>query len=176
MLERIHILNYKCLRDVTVELGDFTIFIGPNDSGKSSFLEVLQAFGKAVDHGYPAAFKDDHSLANLVSGKDPELHIVLEVEGTTPEHRFVYRLEFAGAEWLPRETLDVDGEKVLWTEEAPHPRCCRKWNRPPPKYSRRSSLVVRENSRAVCRSSAARPGCSFYLSSAARHTPSLPPP
>jgi AAA15 family ATPase/GTPase len=36
MFECIHIENYKCLRDVTVELGDFTILIGPNDSGKSS--------------------------------------------------------------------------------------------------------------------------------------------
>ncbi len=84
--------------DVTVDLGDFTILIGPNDSGKSSFLEVLQTFGKTVDQGYSAVFKNDHSLPNLVSGKDLKLHIVLEVGGTTPEHRFVYRLEFGGAE------------------------------------------------------------------------------
>ena len=45
MLERVHIENYKCLRDVTVDLGDFTILIGPNDSGKSSFLEVIQTLG-----------------------------------------------------------------------------------------------------------------------------------
>ncbi len=24
--------------------------------------------------------------------------------------------------WLPRETLEVDGEKVLWTEETPTPQ------------------------------------------------------
>jgi predicted ATPase len=119
MLERIHIENYKCLRDVTVELGDFTILIGPNDSGKSSFLEVVQTFGKLITQGYPATFKDDRSLANLVWGRDSGLDIVLELEGTTPTptHRFVYRLEIPVDARRPRETLQWDGAKVLWTEE-----------------------------------------------------------
>lgn len=52
MIERIHIENYKCLRDVTVELGDFTVLIGPNDSGKSSFLEALQALGGIAERDY----------------------------------------------------------------------------------------------------------------------------
>ena len=116
MLQRIHIENYKCLRDVTVDLGDFTILIGPNDSGKSSFLEVLQTFGKVFQQGYQKSFKDDHSLANLVWGKDPELHIVLAVEGKSQEHAFGYRLELPGGEQPPGEALEWDGEKVLWTE------------------------------------------------------------
>ena len=117
MLERIHIENYKCLRDVTVDLADFTILIGPNDSGKSSFLEVIQTFGMLVTQGYPGTFKGDRSLANLVWGRDPGLHIGLEVEGTTLNHRFVYGLELPVDERPPCETLEWDGAKVLWTEE-----------------------------------------------------------
>ena len=45
MLNRVRVQNFKCLRDVDVELGPFTILIGPNDSGKSSFLSCLQLFG-----------------------------------------------------------------------------------------------------------------------------------
>jgi AAA15 family ATPase/GTPase len=101
MIERIHIENYKCLRDVTVDLGDFTILIGPNDSGKSSFLEAIQTFGKILQKGYPATFVGDRSLANLVWGKDAGRHIVLEVAGTTPGHQFVYRLELpVEEEWV----------------------------------------------------------------------------
>ena len=48
MLDRLHIQNYKCLRDVTVDLGDLTILTGPNDSGKSSFLEVLRGLGRII--------------------------------------------------------------------------------------------------------------------------------
>jgi predicted ATPase len=119
MLERIHIENYKCLRDVTVDLGDFTILIGPNDSGKSSFLEAIQTFGKILQHGYPATFVGNRSLGNLVWGKDAGRNVVLEVEGTTPGHRFIYHLELPVDERPPCESLDWDGEKVFWTEDVP---------------------------------------------------------
>ena len=42
MIKQVHIQNFKCLRDVTVELEPFTVLIGPNDSGKSSFLQACQ--------------------------------------------------------------------------------------------------------------------------------------
>src|SRR5438105_9840588 len=117
MLERIHIENYKCLRDVTVDLGDFTILIGPNDSGKSSFLEIIQAFGKLIQEGYAGIFRGDRSLANLVWRKDAERHIVLEVSGAAASHRFVYHLELPVGQRPPRESLEWDGKKVFWTEE-----------------------------------------------------------
>ena len=46
MLNRVRVQNFKCLRDVDVELFPFTVLIGPNDSGKSSFLAALQLLGK----------------------------------------------------------------------------------------------------------------------------------
>lgn len=46
MLNRVRVQNFKCLRDVDVELSPFTVLIGPNDSGKSSFLTALQLLGK----------------------------------------------------------------------------------------------------------------------------------
>jgi AAA15 family ATPase/GTPase len=45
MLDRIQIQNYKCLRDVEVQLGDFAVLIGPNDSGKTSFLQAIRSLG-----------------------------------------------------------------------------------------------------------------------------------
>ena len=36
MLRNFHVENFKCLRDVAVELEPFTVLIGPNDSGKTS--------------------------------------------------------------------------------------------------------------------------------------------
>src|SRR5438876_11780640 len=89
MLKRIHIENYKCLRDVTVDLGDFTILIGPNDSGKSSFLEVIQTFGKIVPQGYSGLFAGDRSPAILVWRKDSSCLIVMEVTATAAVRRFV---------------------------------------------------------------------------------------
>ena len=41
MLTRVEIKGFKCLHDVSVELGAFNVLIGSNDSGKSSFLQAL---------------------------------------------------------------------------------------------------------------------------------------
>jgi hypothetical protein len=41
MLTRAEIKGFKCLHDVQVDLGAFNVLIGPNDSGKSSFLQAL---------------------------------------------------------------------------------------------------------------------------------------
>ena len=119
MLERIHVKNYKCLRDVMVDLGDFTILIGPNDSGKSSFLEVIRLFGRLVREPYSTIFAGNRSLANLVWRKDAERNIVWEVEATAAEHRFVYHLELPVDRRPPRESLDFDGKKLFWTQESP---------------------------------------------------------
>jgi predicted ATPase len=42
VINKIRIQNFKCLRDVEVELGPFNVLIGPNDSGKSSFLQAIE--------------------------------------------------------------------------------------------------------------------------------------
>ena len=40
--------NYRSLRDVTVEFGDLTVFIGANASGKSAILDALRLLSEAV--------------------------------------------------------------------------------------------------------------------------------
>jgi hypothetical protein len=40
MITRIEALNYRCLRHVAQDLGPFHILVGPNASGKSTFLDV----------------------------------------------------------------------------------------------------------------------------------------
>lgn len=41
MLKSVRIQNFRCLRDVTLELGPFTVFVGPNASGKSAIADAL---------------------------------------------------------------------------------------------------------------------------------------
>lgn len=49
MLETIRIQNFKSLRDVTLDLKQINLLIGPNNSGKSNFLKAL-IFLNAVVH------------------------------------------------------------------------------------------------------------------------------
>lgn len=41
MLERVHIRNFKAIRDATVDLDRFTVIVGPNSSGKTSILQAI---------------------------------------------------------------------------------------------------------------------------------------
>lgn len=43
MIRRVHFANFRALRDVTLDLGPFTVLVGPNASGKTSVLEALQS-------------------------------------------------------------------------------------------------------------------------------------
>jgi len=44
-LKQIRIDGYKNLIDCKVDLGDFNVLVGPNNSGKSNLLEALQMLG-----------------------------------------------------------------------------------------------------------------------------------
>lgn len=48
MITKLRVENFKCLRDVSVELSPFTVLIGKNDTGKSSFLEAVQMLSGLV--------------------------------------------------------------------------------------------------------------------------------
>ncbi len=41
MIDKVRIQNFKCLRDVRVDLERFTVFVGANGCGKTSFLEAI---------------------------------------------------------------------------------------------------------------------------------------
>jgi predicted ATPase len=119
MLDRLHIQNYKCLRDVTVDLGEFNILIGPNDSGKSSFLEVIQFLSKLTQFGYDQTFSGDQSLSNLVWRKESQAKIIWEAAGKILEKPFTYCLEFSPERPYPLERLDFGGRRLFGNDNVP---------------------------------------------------------
>jgi hypothetical protein len=42
MITQVHIEGYKCFESFDIDLGPFTVLIGPNDSGKTAFLEAMR--------------------------------------------------------------------------------------------------------------------------------------
>lgn len=51
MFTRIQALRFRCLRYVDQELGRFTTLIGPNASGKTTFLDVIALLGDLMRNG-----------------------------------------------------------------------------------------------------------------------------
>ncbi len=55
MITLIEALNYRSLKYIRQPLGPFHVLIGPNASGKSTFLDVVAFLGRLVSDGVEAA-------------------------------------------------------------------------------------------------------------------------
>jgi predicted ATPase len=58
MITRIEALGYRCLRYVSQPLGPFHVLVGPNASGKTTFLDVIAFLGQLVSDGPDAAIEE----------------------------------------------------------------------------------------------------------------------
>ncbi len=84
MISRLHVQNFKCLRDVRVDLAPLTVLIGPNDSGKSSILQAIDELSMILGSAQIALPGADDSYNEKVFRRDPQRDIRwLVEEGTT---------------------------------------------------------------------------------------------
>ena len=58
MITRIEALNYRCLRYVSRTLGTFHVLVGPNASGKTTFLDVVGFLKDVVSENLEAALSN----------------------------------------------------------------------------------------------------------------------
>jgi hypothetical protein len=66
VLTSVHIVNFRALKDVTLELSPLTVLVGPNASGKSSVLRALDP----EPPGPIDLWRHDRSLSALVGYVD----------------------------------------------------------------------------------------------------------
>ena len=85
MITLIEAKNYSCLRYTCQHLDPFHVLVGPNDSGKSTFLDVVAFLGEVVSKGPQSAIhsrtKNFHDLIWWRTGNGFEL----AVEAAIPE-------------------------------------------------------------------------------------------
>ena len=80
MIKRLRVKNFKALRDIEIELTPIHVLIGPNDSGKTSILDVLAALCRSVDHDLDQAFLGSWKGAELVWGGQPQVPVTIEAD------------------------------------------------------------------------------------------------
>lgn len=80
MIKRLRVKNFKALRDIEVELTPIHVLIGPNDSGKTSILDVIAALFRSVDHQLNQAFLGSWKGKELVWNGHPDLTVRIEVD------------------------------------------------------------------------------------------------
>ncbi len=88
MITKLHVKNFKCLYDVTIDLAPFTVLIGMNDSGKTSLIEAIRLLGRTTKEEILQVFKGDNIVSNLLSRKDLAKSLFWEVEGKTDASAF----------------------------------------------------------------------------------------
>jgi len=86
MIRLVEAKGYRCLRYVRTKINAFEILVGPNASGKSTFLDVIRFLGDVVSKDLDAAIRErSDNLADLFWRKEGD-HFDLAVEVEIPEH------------------------------------------------------------------------------------------
>lgn len=89
MITLIEAKNFRCLRYVRQSLGEFHILVGPNASGKTTFLDVVAFLGKLVSEGLDAAVSErTQNFSDLLWGRTSQ-GFELAIEARIPEDRRV---------------------------------------------------------------------------------------
>jgi predicted ATPase len=85
MIRLIEARNFRCLRNVCQPLDRYHVLVGPNASGKSSFMDVLRFLGTMVSDGLEAAITErTPNLFDLMWHREGE-RFELAIEAVLPE-------------------------------------------------------------------------------------------
>jgi len=87
MITRIEALGYRCLRYVNQPLGPFHVLVGPNASGKTTFLDVIAFLGRLVSDGPDAAIEERTQNFYDLVWRGEGTQFELAIEARIPELR-----------------------------------------------------------------------------------------
>jgi predicted ATPase len=101
MITRLHVRNFKSLRDIDLSLGPLNVLVGPNMSGKSNILDVFgflhQAFfPEAGTNGISYALAQRGGVNEVLWKGGEDKLITISLEGTDdsdPNTKYRYSLE-----------------------------------------------------------------------------------
>jgi predicted ATPase len=117
MITRLDVENFKCLREVSVELGPLTVLIGANDSGKSSILDAIRVVGRSASEPIAASLaqEDGEGFDALVWRREVERDIALCVTGKAGASAFEYGVTIGRGPSVVSDRLLVDGQPTPWS-------------------------------------------------------------
>ncbi len=85
MICRIEALNFRCLKYVSQPLGSFHVLVGPNASGKTTFLDVVAFLGRLVSDGLEAAVSERTASFQDLVWRRLDSSLELAVEAVIPD-------------------------------------------------------------------------------------------
>lgn len=95
MIRLIEALNFRCLKYVRQELGPFHALVGPNASGKTTFLDVVTFLSKMINDGIESALHERTNNFYDLLWNQKGSFFELAVEAIIPD-RFLHTLQKKG--------------------------------------------------------------------------------
>lgn len=87
MITLIEAKNFRCLRYIRQPLGQFHVLVGPNATGKTTFLDVIAFLGRLVPDGLKTAVGErTQNFQDLLWGRSGN-GFELAIEAAIPEDR-----------------------------------------------------------------------------------------
>ena len=87
MITLIEAKNFRCLRYIRQQLGPFHVLVGPNASGKTTFLDVVAFLGSLVSNGLETAVGERTRNFQDLLWKRSGSEFELAIEAAIPEER-----------------------------------------------------------------------------------------
>jgi predicted ATPase len=87
MITLIEAKSFRCLRYIRQPLGPFHVLVGPNASGKTTFLDIIAFLGRLVSDGLEAAiYERTQNFRDLTWGREGD-GFELAIEAAIPEDK-----------------------------------------------------------------------------------------
>jgi predicted ATPase len=130
MLCRIEALHFRCLQSIKQDLDEFHVLVGPNASGKTTFLDTVGFLGDLVSKGLDAAIDTRSSNFRDLLWKKAGNSFELAIEAAIPPH-LLTKLKHDAFSAIRYEVriglLPETGERAILTERAIlKPKTCAK--------------------------------------------------
>lgn len=118
MIRRIEALSYRCLCDAAQEIEPFQVLVGPNASGKSSFLDVVNLLGDLLASGVTKAVRDRApDFQSMVwMGQQRRVEFAVELEIPPDRRDRLPKNGFERARYEVAIGLDAEGELCVLAE------------------------------------------------------------
>ncbi|MBM4143721.1 MAG: ATP-binding protein [Lentisphaerae bacterium] len=119
MITLIEALNYRCLKYVRQSLESFQVLVGPNATGKTTFLDVIGFLGDVVSKGLESAVAARTNTPSDLTWWRKGKSFELAIEATFPE-AFREKLENPDFDRIRYEIavgMDVEGQGIGITTE-----------------------------------------------------------
>ncbi|MEM0171812.1 MAG: AAA family ATPase [Conexivisphaerales archaeon] len=127
MIKKIEIENYKSFGEKTeIKLGKFNVLVGPNNSGKSNFLDFLSFVRELIEGSISSALTKRGGYKSVVFNSEESKDIYFLIEAEIAGEKLTYSAQINKDNRAPLESLKLNGQDLIigkngegryWNEE-----------------------------------------------------------